>query len=93
MKGKYNMNNRKKIYTTLSDGKRLEYDVVLTFFNDENKKNYVIYTDNSLDQFFRIRFYAGVYDFNLSPAYIGEPKTKEEWIYINNVLNKIIPNK
>lgn len=87
------MNNKKKIYTTLSNGKKIEYDVILTCFNNENNKNYVVYTDNSLDQFFRIRFYVGVYDSKVSPAYIGEPTTKEEWIYINNVLNKIIPNK
>lgn len=87
------MNNRKKIYSKLQNGEKLEYDVVLTFFNNENKKYYVIYTDNSIDQFSKIRFYAGVYDPKLPNPYIGEPNTKEEWVNINNILIKMIPSK
>ena len=44
------MNNPKKISTTLSNGTKVEYNVVLTFLNNENNKNYVIYTDNTLDK-------------------------------------------
>lgn len=87
------MNNNKKISTILPNGTKIEYNVILTFFNEINKKNYVIYTDNTLDQNNRLRLYAGIYDANLNNQYLGEPKTKEEWTIINNVLRKVIPQK
>ena len=43
------MNSPKKISTKLLNGTIVEYNVVLTFFNEQNNKHYVIYTDNTLD--------------------------------------------
>ena len=31
------------------DGVEKSYDVLFTFDNDETKKSYIVYTDNSLD--------------------------------------------
>ena len=87
------MNNIKKISTILSNGTKIEYNVVLTFFNETNNKNYIIYTDNTIDQNNKIRLYAGIYEPNLNNKYLGEPTTKEEWTYINNILNQVIPQK
>ena len=87
------MAERKKVSTSLSNGVKVIYDVVLTFVNNDNKKSYVVYTDNSYDQNNRGRLYVGVYDFKLENPYLGEPKTKEEWIYIGNVLDKVIVQK
>lgn len=87
------MNSTKKISTKLLDGTIIEYNVVLTFFYEQNNKNYVIYTDNTLDQNNRIRLYTAIYNPNLNNPYIGEPTTKEEWTYINNILNQTIPQK
>ena len=87
------MNNKKKISTILSNGTKIEYDVVLTFFNETNNKNYLIYTDNTLDQNNKLRLYVAIYDPNLKNKYLGEPKTQEEWTFINNILNKVIPQK
>ena len=87
------MNNQKKISTILSNGTKVEYNVVLTFKNLQNNKNYVVYTDNTLDKSKKLRLYTGVYDSKLEKTYLGEPTTKEEWLYITNVLNKVIPRK
>lgn len=87
------MNSPKKISTKLLNGTIVEYDVVLTFFNEHNNNNYVIYTDNTLDQNNRIRLYTAVYNPNLNNPYLGEPTTKEEWDYINNIINQAIPQK
>ena len=93
MKGKYKMNNPKKISTKIANGTIIEYNVILTFLNEQNNKNYVIYTDNTLDQNNKIRIYAAIYNPNISNPYLGEPTTKEEWTYINNILNETIPQK
>ena len=87
------MNNTKKIYTTLPNGTKIEYQVILTTINPLTNKHYIVYTDNTLDKYNRIRLYVGIYDPNLQIPYIGEPTTKEEWIYITNILNKVLPQK
>lgn len=87
------MDKTTKISTILSNGTKVEYNVVLTVKNTTNNKNYIVYTDNTLDKNNKIRLYAGIYDPNLSNPYIGEPTTKEEWTYITNIINKVIPIK
>ena len=87
------MNNLKKISTILSNGTKVEYNVILTFKSNLTNKNYVIYTDNTFDQNNKLRFYAGVYDQTQANPYLGEPTTKEEWTEITNIINSVIPIK
>ena len=87
------MNNQKKISTILSNGTKVEYNVILTFKSNINNKNYVIYTDNTYDQNKKLRFYAAIYDPTQSTPYIGEPTTKEEWSEITNIVDNVIPSK
>jgi len=87
------MSNQIKVSTILSNGTKVEYNVILTVKNSDNNKNYIVYTDNTLDKNQKIRLYTGVYDPTLSNPYIGEPTTKEEWTYITNIINKVIPVK
>ena len=44
------MNNLKKISTILSNGTKVEYNVILTFKRNQTNKNYVVYTDDTCDQ-------------------------------------------
>ena len=87
------MNNMKSIFTILSNGTKVEYNVILKVTNTETNKNYVVYTDNTLDKNNKLRLYAAVYDPKLSNPYIGEPTTKDEWTFISNTINKVIPIK
>lgn len=82
-----------KIYTILANGTKVEYDVILTFKNNQNNKNYIINTDNTLDLNNKLRFYAGIYDETLPTPYLGEPTTTEEWNYITSIINSVIPLK
>lgn len=87
------MTNSKKIFTILSNGTKVEYDVILTFTSTINNKNYVIYTDNTLDNNNKLRFYVAIYNPNLSNPFQGEPISKEEWAEITSIINKVIPPK
>ena len=87
------MDNTKKIYTILSNGTKIEYKVILTVNDEKNNKNYVVYTDNTLDKNNKLRLYTAMYDLKSTNPYLGEPSTKEEWIYITNIINKVIPQK
>ena len=82
------MNSIPKIYTTLSNGVKVEYTVILTFENKNN--NYVVYTDNTLDKNKKLRLYVAKYNPNQPNPFLGEPTTKEEWNEITNIINRVI---
>ena len=87
------MNELKKISTILSNGTKVEYNVILTFKSNITNKNYCIYTDDTLDQNNKLRVYTAVYDPTLPNPYLGEPTTKEEWNEITGVINNVIVPK
>lgn len=87
------MNHLKKISTILSNGTKVEYNVILTFKSNITNKNYVIYTDDTFDQNKKLRFYVGIYDPSQSNPYLGEPTTKEEWNEITSIIDSVIPPK
>ena len=82
----------KKIYTTTKEGKKIEYDVILTFKNEKNKKDYIVYTDNELDNQNKLKIYAAIYN-PLTNEFIGVPESKEEWNEIYKVLDKVLLEK
>lgn len=84
--------NNNKITTVLEDGKKQEFDVILTFKNELNGKDYVVYTDNTMDKNNKLRIYASIYN-PLTLEFLGDPKTKEEWDEIYRLLDKVILNK
>lgn len=84
--------NNKKIYTTLSDGSKIEYDVILTFTNDHNNKDYVVYTDNTYDENNKLKIYAAIYN-PLDFEFIGVPKSQDEWNKIYELLDKVFEIK
>ncbi len=72
-----------KIYSVLPDGGRKEYDVILTFTNDDNNRDYIVYTDNSKDEKGNARVYLGRYQDNkIMPLEAGEKEALEKVINI-----------
>ena len=84
------MNEIKRISTILSNGTKVDYNVILTFKSILSGKNYIVYTDNTYDQNKKIRFYAAVYNPDFPTPFIGEPATKEEWNEITNAIDSVI---
>ena len=82
---------KKKITTTLKDGSTVEYDVILTFKNDKNNKDYVVYTDNKIDNNNKLKIYAAIYN-PLTNEFISVPESKEEWYDIYRLLDKVMMN-
>ena len=87
------MNPITKIYTILPDGTKKEYTVILTFKNNNNQKDYVIYTDNTYDPNKKLRFYVAIYNPTITNPFLGEPTTTEEWNEITNIIDSVIPIK
>ena len=44
------------------DGNKMECEVLFTFTSEDNNKNYMLYTDNSLDDEGNIKTYVATYD-------------------------------
>ena len=82
--------NRRKISTVI-DGKKVYFDVILTFQNNMNNKNYVVYTDNSIDELNKLRIFASIYNPD-TLEFLGTPETQEEWNEIYKLLDKVLLN-
>lgn len=79
----------KKIYTTTKDGRKIEYDVILTFKNELTNKDYIVYTDNQIDNQNKLRIYAAIYN-PLTNQFLEVPESKEEWNEIYRLLDKVL---
>lgn len=75
-----------KFLLTDEEGNEVEYSTLLTFYNKENNKNYVVYTDETEDEEGGVNIYASIYDPNSSELDLLPVETEEEWININSVL-------
>lgn len=83
------MENRKQIYATLEDDREVTYDVNLTFHNDHNNKDYIVYTNNSYDQENKLKIYVSIYA-PFDNHFVGNPTTLEEWYEIHKVLDVVL---
>lgn len=71
-----------------SNGNELVYDVILTFHNDNNNKDYILYTNNELDENGKLKIFSSVYNPNTEQL-LGNPETREEWEQIFKLLDEI----
>ena len=77
-KGKFIMNE---------DGVDKEYETLFTFINRENNKNYVIYTDNTVDSDGKLNSFASSYDPYSKEFLLLPVETDEEWDNIDSMVN------
>lgn len=80
----------KNSFTIIDDkGVERSYDVLFTFDNDETKKSYIVYTDNSLDDNGKVQVYASIYNPDDPHSELKEIKTEKEWKVIETILESI----
>ena len=83
----------KNIFTlTSEDGETKEYEVILTIESPEFNKNYIVYTDYSLDENGNYKTYASIYDASGEDLNLTPVTSSEEWEMIENVLNSAQKN-
>ena len=85
------MNSEKKgIFTIINDkGEEIECEILFTFDSKENKKSYIVYTDNSTDEDGSIRVYASVFDPTGNNPDLLPIETEKEWLVIENILASV----
>ena len=71
------------------EGKEVECEVLFTFESEETKKNYIVYTDNTLDDDGNTKVYASIYNPNEAETKLLPIETDKEWKIIETILEEI----
>ena len=73
-------------FKVIENGKEIECDILLTFKDDNNDINYIVYTDGTKDDEGDLEIYASRYVIKDNDFYLEEIKTESEWNLIDNML-------
>ena len=71
------------------EGKEIECEVLFTFESDETKKNYIVYTDNTLDDEGNTKVYASIYNPNEEETKLLPIESDKEWKIIETILEEL----
>lgn len=80
-------NENKNIFTMVNDkGEKVDCEVILTIESEEFGKNYIVYTDHTMDDNGSINTYASIYDPTGSNLDLTPITNEEEWNMVESVL-------
>lgn len=71
------------------DGKEVKCEVLFTFESEETKKNYMVYTDNTVDENGNTKVYASIYTPNAKTTMLEPIETEKEWKIIQTILDEL----
>ena len=83
------MDEKQKFIVLDDKGNKVECEPLFTFESEETKKNYVVYTDNSMDEEGNIRVFASIYKVTDKGKELLPIKTNKEWKVIETILESI----
>ena len=81
MKDSFNIINK--------EGKLIKYDILFSFKNESNNKDYIVYTDYSKDINNNINIYTARYCLKNSKIKLETIEKEEELKYVETILNSI----
>ena len=80
-------NNEFEIFN--DKGEKITCNALFTFESDETGKNYIVYTDNTIDSLGNKKVYASTFDPLEENPVLGPIETEKEWNIIEDILNKL----
>ncbi len=83
------MNEKNTIKLRNEKGDEVVCDILFTFDNEETKKSYIVYTDNTKDENGKVRVYASIYNPNEPNSELEDIKTDKEWKVIDTILETL----
>ena len=84
------MKEEKMTFKVINDeGKEIECEVLFTFESDETKKNYIVYTDNTMDEEGNTKVYASIYNPDQDETKLIPIETDKEWKIIETILEEL----
>lgn len=84
------MKDEKMTFKVMDEnGKEIDCEVLFTFESTETNKNYMVYTDDSVDEEGNTRVYASIYNPGEEELKLTPIETDKEWKIIETVLNEL----
>ena len=84
------MENNDFVFTVLDeDGKEIVCEVLFTYEDEKTGKNYIVYTDNTLDEDGDTKVFASTFDPNENPPRLHPLETEEEWEQAESILEHL----
>lgn len=71
------------------NGQEREFDVLFTFESEETNKNYIAYTDNTIDDTGNVEVYASIYNPEDPQTKLEPIETEKEWKVIETILETL----
>ncbi len=85
-----NEENKKNEFTIIGDdGQEVKCEVLFTYEDEKTKKNYIAYTDSSLDEEGNTKVYASLYNPEEENPVLLPIETDEEWKLIEGILTSL----
>lgn len=74
-------------FTVEKDGKEITYRTLLTFYNKEAGKHFVVYTDDSKDEKGNVKVLVSSYDPDVEKSPLCSIESPEEWKIVSDALD------
>ncbi len=85
------MNQEESMFFTIVNdaGEEIQCEILFSFEDNKTGKNYIVYTDNTLDENGNSKVYASVYKPDSEDTTLYPIETEEEWEQIETLLNQL----
>lgn len=83
------MTKNKTFVSIDSDGNEIVNEIIFTFDSKKTNKNYIIYSDNSKNEFGKLNLYASCYNTNIENIELKPVETEEEWQIIQTIIDTL----
>ena len=84
------INEEKMTFKVTNDeGQEVDCEVLFTFESEETNKNYMVYTDNTIDPEGNTKVYASIYNPEGDSTKLIPIETEKEWKIIETILEEL----
>lgn len=78
-----------KKFKSIIDNEEKEFEILYTFKSTKTNKDYIIYSDNTYDEYNNLNIYASIYYPFESQKELENIELEEDWIEVENFLSKV----
>ncbi len=73
-------------FKIINDGKQIDCEIILTFRDENNDINYIVYTDGTKDSNGNLEMYASRYTITDGNFVLNDIEKEYEWDLVDNML-------
>lgn len=81
---------QENVFTIVNDnGEEIKCEILFTYEDEKTKKNYMAYTDNTIDEEGNTKVYASIFNPEEENPVLLPIETEEEWKLIEGILSSL----